>query len=513
MNSGMRLVFSIIVFSAFSHYSWSQILPKEGSLLNFRIVGLSFPAEKDADNYKVEIASGDIDARSPFESNIIQTLKSDKNQIVADVAEFGGHYTWRVVSYRNKVVVKTSPFHHFVILNNARIDTTKLRLKVSQGTDKFNDMYIAVDGGGVFYDFGGRPICFVPDTNGLSGYVADIQFTPQSTLTFIHQRDAFEVTLAGGILWKAPNTGDVGGDKQKGEIYHHEFKKLENGHYMILGTELFMCKPVSTADSSYILVSRGVPVDRESVERLAKEGYARGKFGTLIEYDQNGNVVWTWKSSEHLLGSDFDYYTNPNIYERLDPHENTFWFDNKKNIIYLGYRNLNRVIEIEYPGGRILNTYGDAFKAGTSGVGTGLFCNIHGISISKGGNLYYFNNNSCRNTDSMPTVIVLQKTGESSSPLKKVWEFTCPSGENAPQKFASGGNALELDDGSFLVNMGSDYSKLFVVTRDKKILWSAIPERFIETDKKWVPMKEYRVNMISRADLESLIWYAEKYSR
>ena len=69
---------------------------------------------------------------------------------------------------------------------------------------------------------------------------------------------------------------------------------------------------------------------------------------------------------------------------------------------------------------------------------------------------------------------------------------------------------LELPDGNLFVCMGSEFSKLFIVNRGKKVLWSALPERYIEPDTKWVPNHEYRANIISRKDLEQIIWNAEK---
>jgi len=58
--------------------------------------------------------------------------------------------------------------------------------------------------------------------------------------------------------------------------------------------------------------------------------------------------------------------------------------------------------------------------------------------------------------------------------------------------------------------MGSDYPKLLIVTQQKKILWSALPERYEPDRNAWsVTKKIYRANIISRKELERLIWNAE----
>jgi hypothetical protein len=58
--------------------------------------------------------------------------------------------------------------------------------------------------------------------------------------------------------------------------------------------------------------------------------------------------------------------------------------------------------------------------------------------------------------------------------------------------------------------MGNHYTKMFIVTRNKKVLWSALPERHIETDNIWFPVKQYKTNIINRKNFEKLIWMAEK---
>ena len=72
-----------------------------------------------------------------------------------------------------------------------------------------------------------------------------------------------------------------------------------------------------------------------------------------------------------------------------------------------------------------------------------------------------------------------------------------------------GGNVKELMDNSLFINMGSKYSELLIVDRSKKELWSGLPERYIETEQRWVPIYEYRANIINREELEKLIWNSE----
>ncbi len=487
--------------------SYSQIFPAEGSSLNYRIAGFAFPTIPKSDAYRIDIAQGRHIIIDSFEKNIIKHVETSTNKEIIELPAFGKQYTWRITYKDNKKVLKNSSLYHFSTLMNDRIDTAKFRLRILHAAEQHKDDYVSEDGGGVLYDMKGRPVWFIPDTNGMGGYVADLKFTKNGTITFIY-KTAFEINYDGTILWKGPNNGSINGDTA-GEYYHHEFTRLSNNHYLILGTQLIMCKTVTLKDTSYVLTS----LDRSKLT----DGYKPGRFGTIIEYDETGKVVWSWKFTDHLAGSDFDYYESRiDSGKRYDPHDNAFYFDEKNKIIYLGYRNLNRIMKIEYPSGKILNNYGENFKPGTQSTGKGLFCNQHSIGMTEEGYLYVFNNNSCQLRDSMPSIVILKEPVSKDDDFKKIWEYTCtmdtidfPAGY--PKIFGNGGNAIELSDHSFFVDMGSIYSREFIVNRAKKVLWAALPERYIETDGKWTALKNYRANIISRKDLEQLIWKSETY--
>jgi hypothetical protein len=483
----------------------AQVFPKEGSVLNYRITGFSYPALPNAKAYKIEIAKGNYTRVDSFIKNIVQSAESKDKRIIIEVPAFGSQYTWRVI-YKIKKKTDSSPFYHFSTLMNDLVDTTKLHLRILQpAAEQYKDDYVVVDAGGVLYDMTGHPVWVIPNPNGTAskGIGGVVEFTQQGTVTFFCDGNGYETNYNGDVLWKTPNKGVVSGNG-KDEGYHHQFTKLSNGHFMVLGSQVLMCKPLITKDSSYILVAVDKPKDT---------GYKQCVFGTLIEYDEAGNIVWSWKSSQYLVNLDFAYYMRNDNTKRYDPHENAFFFDEKNSCIYLGYRNLSRIIKIEYPSGKVLRTYGEIFKPGIPETGADLLCNQHSIRCSPDGYLYVFNNNSCRLTDSLPTVVFLQEPVSPADTFKKIWEYTCPIDgyfpKNLPKKFGAGGNTIELPDRDVFINMGSEYSRLLIVNREKQILWSGLPERFMEPDGIWTSIKEYRANIISRKDLEAMIWNAE----
>lgn len=511
----MRLLFFTIIFICSSSVLFSQLLPKEGSNLNYRLIGFSFPEEKKGNGYVLQISKGNHKTSESFSKNIFCSVFVNTTTRFEEVPLFGEEYTWRVLYSGTRK--NDSTLHYFSTTSDARVDTTKLRLRIIQPTDRYKDLFVSVDGGAVFYDTKGTPVAFLPGRNGINGEMRDLSFTKDGTLTYTLMQSAYEVNLNGDILWRAPDYNSVNEDTAR-DAYHHEIKKLANGHYMVMGMEFIMTKPVVTADTAYSLfLPAGTlpqamsPLAPPFIQVKTVDGYRIGRYGTLVEFDKKGNVIWSWRDSKRLVGTDFEYFSPKfDSNSRLDPHSNSFYFDEQRKVIYVSYRNINRVSKIEYPSGKVLNIYGENFKPGSISYGYDLFCNPHAIKRLADGNLCFFNNNACQNSDSLPTVVIFKEPARYGDSPTKVWEYTCTVEGNYPRRFASGGNVNEMPDGSLFVCMGSMYSKIFIVDREKRVLWSALPERHLETENIWSASPQYRANFIERSKLEQLIWVAEK---
>ena len=93
-----------------------------------------------------------------------------------------------------------------------------------------------------------------------------------------------------------------------------------------------------------------------------------------------------------------------------------------------------------------------------------------------------------------------------------MWEYDCTVPgldirDRGINDFRTGGNVSELPDQSLFVCMSSTvYTGLFIVNRDKEILWSARLEKWNELNKKWVGAFQYRASICSREEMERLIW-------
>ena len=489
-------LFSLIVLVP--QHLTAQIMPRECSVLNYRIIGFSIPPEQKVINYTLEIAAGNYNSEDSFKKKIINTLHNKTNKIIAEVPFFGSAYTWRVVYTFSKSSKTITSLFHFSTGTIPEVDTTITRLRITKPALKYNDAYVFLDGNKALYDMTGHPVWYLPKTEGKSLSPIDLKLSSQGTITFISD-NAYEINYDGDILWKAPNDGKANGKNR--ESYHHEFTRLNNGHYMVFTNEFLSCKK-QPDNSFYISLDKSDSTCPKSL------------FGILVEYDEQGNIVWEWKSSAYFETSDLIYYKPMEPRRIIDLHDNAFYYDEKNKNIYISFKNISRILKIKYPEGTVVNTYGEIFKPGVPETGNGLFCGQHACNLSDSGYIYFYDNNTC-DSGALPKIVMMEDSGAQNGGLTIVWEYDCTikgkKTEEMKNDFISGGNVTELSDHSIFACMSSSsYCKLFIVNKDKKKLWSARPERWDEAAKKWHPASQYRASIIqSRKDLERLIWNAE----
>ena len=491
-----KCLISVFFFFAFPFNLISRILPEEGRSLNYRIIGFYFPTSQNISNYKLEIATGYYYSEDSFRKNIIKTFSGKNDKMIAEVPSFGCQYTWRAVYSGPTSVIMNSELHHFSTSMCPELDTAHNRLRILKAATKYKDAYVFLDGNKVLYDMNGHPIWYLPNRyRDFSSNLRDLKISPFGTITFLLNDFPYEVNYNGDILWKGPNKAIVSGDST--EHYHHEFTRLANGHYMVLGTELPLLNKMPQPGSLPGIPGNGRGAGKDTLLNKAS-------FGTILEYDEQDSLVWSWSSSNYFERSDlinYVHYTG----RFIDVHENSFFFDEKNKIIYVSFKNISRVLKIKYPGGAVVNSYGEEYKHGLAPAENHLFCGQHACKRSQTGSLYMFDNNGC-NRGYAPKIKVFQEPAFDKGSLKKIWEYECTVEDNYPKGSPSGGNVMELPDRSYFVSMGGTYSKIFIVNGNKEIVWSALPER-CEDDKQWHVFGEYRASIVyDRKQMERLIW-------
>ena len=472
----------------------ARLFPAEGSRLNYRLIVFSFPVSEQAEKYLIEIAKGSIYSADSFKNNLLSIAETGNNRVIAEVPSFGSNYTWRISYVDKKSVTTTSVFYHFSTLKNKCVDSSLFRMKVEESAREYKDAYIFLDDNKTLYNMHGQPVWFLPDIKGINTTPRDIKLTPQGTITFLFD-PIYEINYNGEVLWQPKDQGKVSGACT--EQYNHEFTRLANGHYMVLGEDSAMVRALPGR--------RQNAPENKPVSDVAKN--AKMQFGTLIEYDSKGNMVWAWRSSDYFAGLCRSYLKAGDDPTIIDVHVNSFYFDEKKGNIYVSFKNISRILKVKYPEGIVIGDYGGN-KDKTD------FCGQHSVKHSENGYLYLYNNNSC-STAGLPGIVVLKEPAEKGKELELIWEYNCvrePLSAEPGNKasFATGGNVTELPDSSFFVCTSSTvYNKLFIVNRKKEILWSAFTSKYNTTDNRWVPAFQYRASICSREEVERLIWNSE----
>ena len=501
-----RIFVSLFIFLSSCTKVTAQICPGEGSKLNYRIIGFSFPEKKGVRNYKVEIADGSFNNVDSFEKNILVVLHCDTNRVIGEVPYFGRNYTWRVV-YGNNTVSNKSIFYHFRTLFVLEVDTSLFRLRIEKETVKYANAYVFVDAARTLYDMNGRPVWFLPDSQGkLNESFSephDLKQSKWNTITFIANTGIYEINYRGDVLWAGPGNKTDVKKKYLFDKYHHEFTRLANGHYMVLGIEKALCKLPTSNDRSFRIIKN------DTAELSADTTYKRMQFGTLIEYDESGKTIWNWKTSKYIVESDIVYAISRGL---VNPylHDNAFFFDEQNNSVYLSFRDISRIVKIKYPEGDILNTYGKSFEGGLENQKFSLFNGQHACKLSDRKYLYLLNNNL--GSTSYCSVVVLEEPLKEGDTLKRIWEYSYPIKDpsdvvsKAHLTNGGGGNVMELPDSSMFVATG--YSdELFIVGMNKEMYWNAIPEKWDQNKHEWEMLPSYRASIVfDRENLERLIW-------
>jgi len=507
-TAGVLFFFFIISFQV-----QSQILPAEGSNLNYRLIGFSFPPLKEkVSNLRIELASGIYNTEDSFKQNICKIIYCEGNKVIGEAPFWGQGYTWRTIATSERVpnghAVKTKgELHHFSIDSIPEIDTNNVRLRILQPAEKFQDAYVILEDNKVMYDMTGNPVWFLPAKVCGAAFPTNLSVSPQGTITLLSGGAAYEINYDGEVLWKAQSDKEISGNTKPG--FHHDFIRLANGHYMVLGSETVPWRPATASLKNKKSQKTNRPQNSDTGKIVPKL-----TCGTVIEFDEKGKIIWYWKSSNYFLESDINYCNpsanplDPHAGDIADTHANAFYFDEKEKNLYVGFKIINRIVKVKYPEGKVTSVYGPVYKSGVP-QGDTLFCGQHSITKTKHGYLCIFDNHFC-DTMTPSRIIIAKEPGNGKKDLEKIWEYTFTYDSTMPQKNIKGGNAIELADSSLFVCMGVSYSKLFIVNMDKKTLWSALPERWNKDEKKWHVIPQYRASIIeNKKEMERLIWNRE----
>jgi hypothetical protein len=439
----------------------SAYLPEPGASLNHTQIMFEYPAVENAALYRVVVEEIIANGKQEPTYNIVAEQTDRSTATLISNLKLGKNYRWRVIAFDEKgnSISKSQPLEFNTAVINWD-DTQRNILRVTKNTTTDSGL-VAIDFARSVYDRSGNIVWVVPAVEnkiGRGDIVRDLKITPQGTFTFLADRNAFEVSVDGQILWSGPNNKAL--RKNSGtDYYHGNVIRTASGNYFTLGNEAIKT-PVNGNDT--ILLN----------------------YPYIAEYNWMGQQTWMWSSRNYFRPEEL--IVNPG--KGVTPYSKGFMSsistDATGQYIYAGFRMLGIVLKIERITGKVIARY------------TGAFSNIHDVQFAGGDTLLVFNNNgdSLRNNGNSTVQLLQMKPG--SNELITLWEFDLRRDAGAPRNANRYGNAELLASGHILIGGGS-LARVLEVKPDKTIVWDAFCENWNPRSKRFEEFQHTRVHYTS----------------
>ena len=486
--------------------SYAQILPAPGAKLNYTQVMFDYPKVSGAAIYLVRVMEIEDSTTSRTENCLNEQTDSATATQVTDL-QFGRKYRWQYAGIiPGHEPVWNGPYN-FEITKDTLIDKNIMSLQVTQNdsTDNAGGLIIN-DCTHTIVDRTGKIVWYLANIKWkfnlpiptatdepqakaqilvnkanesdpkfeVKPAIYDLRLTPFGTITCLEEWNAADQSDSAGnvspiernlkcdTIWKAPR-GGTRVSRGVAENYNHDFKRLPNGHYMVLGDELWRKLPPYTDTLAF---KKKYPAPRVTKGII----YGRVEFGTVIEYDKKGKIVWSWNGEQYFDSDALSPVNdNPTFNMRQRPHVNAFSIDRKNEFVYVGFRDMSRIVKIEKATGKVVDSWGENSPAGSANRIVN-FHQQHDANVLDNGNIAVFNNNDYPGRDSIPSVIIFSQKPTDSGYV--VWKYDLDLDAQTRRLGRTGGNVDLLKNGNYLVCLGN-VDKMIEVTPDKKIVWQA----------------------------------------
>ncbi len=464
-----RLFFSVWTICLYTTVLHARIVPTDGAVLNYTQVMFEYDEVRDADYYLITIQSITGDKPIFVKNNSLAFIQKQRIQ-------FGKKYFWKYEAYKNNKSVFSSPTYSFEIRTS--FQTSKEWLKTSveiNDTANCKDGIIFLDYMGMAINRRGEPVWYMPvEKDSLENLkMRNVKMTPGGTITYLDNTDCFEKDINANIIWKAPNNGQVSGDKQ--EYYHHDFFKMDDGTYIAAG---------------YRFINEPNLYDNNVMCKV--------RYNTLIQYNSEGKVLWLWDESRHADKKSLYGDSGPSATEVTGTHMNGVAYYKPDDAFICSFRDNSSILKISKKTGEILYNLGDSLKKFYPDEVP--FKSQHGPSLMSNGSIVVYNNNLDRSakkgSPSYPIVMIFnQPTPDKQS--RKIWEYECISSRYLEGIFGKEGYASQLpyNDNLLVCMGGANY--VFEVTPGKKIVWQCTLQKFDDNSKSWTAINNYRCSYAS----------------
>ena len=243
-----------------------------------------------------------------------------------------------------------------------------------------------------------------------------------------------EVDWDGNVVWE-----------HRDLAHHHDGRRTKSGGAVYLTIE-------PLPEDVHANVQGGLP-DSEHEGRMWAD--------RIVEVDARGQIIWEWRSWEHL-DPQTDIITPTDLRDEWT-HGNTV-VPLADGDVMVSFRNISTVARIDRATGEFV------WKLGHE-----LLAQQHDPSLLENGNVLLFNNGSRRRAHPLVYSSVMEIEPESG---RVVWEYRDQSGlMNFYSSYISG--AQRLPNGNTLICEGMT-GRIFEVTPEREIVWEYVNPHFFE---------------------------------
>jgi hypothetical protein len=473
-TTSLFLYFSFVIPFVFGQ------VPKQNTLLHYINVYFEDDFLNNATDYEL-IVYGDSLKTKP-----LQKLKNKIPAFNVNGLEWTKSYWWVVRTYDQDKLMNESDLRKFSIgKKNGALNVLDTRFEVKTNkTDKHNGGYILLDHGRGIFDRYGKQLWALPATEGLVDerkLIRDVKLTPDNTITFLAGPVPVEIDFEGNVIWKAPYPFMIGADTV---TYHHDFRKMPNGHYYVLGNRKVARKVIGDFSDDKIK-------DEIAMRRINGALVKKTLLGMLMEFDADGKLVWCWDVNDYVTDEDLNYKKNENGLPSFATHMNAFSVNKANTKAYVGFRDLCRIVRIDKKTKKVEFSYGEKYPSGEARTGNNLLMGQHDASITDRGTILVFNNNSQLGKGGTSSVLELKDVNNEKENVL-IWKFDLNFDTLTDGKSTAAGNVTEQSNGNLLVGAGT-MPRLFEVTKSKEIVWDVFPYyKVIQDSSKWSPFAQYR---------------------
>ncbi len=463
----------------------SQTLPKDSSDINYTQVLFEFPNVKNANYYLLQIAERQ-------NTSSLKEYKCQTNAYFIDNLKFGKIYRWRAIAF-DKKHNKIDSTNYFAFrtkgVDLVNTNFARMRLNKQDSSIKGNDL-IFIDYPRIAIDRVGNPIWYLPDIENkvnATQRIRDLKMTYDGNITFLTNQSAIECDINGNVIWEAPEL--MGSKTDSMGFYHHGFKKLDNGNYIVIGSKYVYKAFPDTIKSN--------PLKKYNVfKTIDGVNHIRVEYGLVYEFSKSKEIVWQWDSEDYLSLNDLFHHGNADTISIVGAHLNSLDVNRENTEVLIGFRDLSRVIVVDKKTKTITESYGSKTFSDSKVHQFKGFQFQHDARFLGDSSITLFNNNAIYCNTNLTSAVMVFKRSKYRSSTTLDLNFSCAFDSLADGRSLKGGSIQSLQNGNFLVCMGH-LNRIFEVTKGGKVVWDGFYEKYLAAEKKWTAFPQYRVSSAS----------------